>query len=59
MALGAGHLPTARAWKISSYVITSAGTSLESIWKNRGLMSEDIHVLFLSPLTSIHVNETR
>jgi hypothetical protein len=48
---------TARAWKISSYVMTSAWTSLETMWKNRGLMSKDIHMLFLCPLTSVNVKK--
>jgi hypothetical protein len=30
---------------------------LKSMWKNAGLMSNDIRVLFLSPLTSIHVKK--
>jgi hypothetical protein len=28
---------------------------LESMWKNKGLMSRGIHICFLFPLTSIHV----
>jgi hypothetical protein len=32
---------------------------LETMWKNRGLMFEDIHMLFLCPLTSIHVSKSR
>jgi hypothetical protein len=48
---------TARAWTISSYVMTSAWTSFEAMWKNRGLTSKDIRVLFLSPITSIHVQK--
>jgi hypothetical protein len=48
---------TAKAWKISLYVTTSAWISLETMWKNKGLMSNDICVLFLSPLTSSHVKK--
>jgi hypothetical protein len=48
---------TAGTWKISWYIMTSAWTSLETTWKNRGLMPRDICVLFLSPLTSIHVKQ--
>jgi hypothetical protein len=33
---------TARVWKISSYVLISAWTSLGSNWKNRGLMYKHI-----------------
>jgi hypothetical protein len=43
---------TTRAWKISWYIMTGAWTSLGAMWKNRGLMSKHIHVLFLSPFTS-------
>jgi hypothetical protein len=46
---------TDRAWKISSYTLWSAWTILEIMWKIKGLMSKDIRVLFLSPLTSIHL----
>jgi hypothetical protein len=48
---------TARAWKISSHIMSSAWTSLETTWKNRGMMSKDIRVLFLFPLTSVHVKK--
>jgi hypothetical protein len=46
---------TARAWKISSCIITSTLTSLGTTSKNRGLKSKHIHVLSLFPLTSIHL----
>jgi hypothetical protein len=42
--------PTARAWKISSYVMKSAWKSLETAWKNRGSRRANTHVL----LASIH-----
>jgi hypothetical protein len=32
---------------------------LETMWKNRRLMSKDICVLFLSPFTSIHLKKQR
>jgi hypothetical protein len=47
----------ARAWKISSYVVTVAWTSLGTVWKNRGLMSKHIRVLFLCPLISIQLKK--
>jgi hypothetical protein len=37
--------------------MTSASTSLESMWKNRGLMPKDICVLFFSPLASTYVKK--
>jgi hypothetical protein len=46
---------TARAWKNSSYITKSAWTSLEIMWKNRELMSEDIRMFFLCPFTCIHL----
>jgi hypothetical protein len=30
---------------------------LETMWNNRELMSEDTHMLFLSPFTSIHIRK--
>jgi hypothetical protein len=29
------------------------------MWKSRGLLFKDIHMLFLSPLTSIHLKKNR
>jgi hypothetical protein len=43
---------TARAWKISLYVMTSTWTSLETMWKNKGLMSKNVCMLSLSHLHS-------
>jgi hypothetical protein len=42
--------------KISTY-ITSTWTSLGTTWKNKGLMSKHIRVLFLSPLTFTHLKK--
>jgi hypothetical protein len=58
MASGAGRLLLLPGLvKISSYIMTSARTSLEAPWKNRGLVSKDIRMLFLSPFTYVHVKK--
>jgi hypothetical protein len=45
---GSGTSPSAtRAWKTSSYVMTSDWTSVGTIWKNRALMFKHTRILFL------------
>jgi hypothetical protein len=39
--------------------MASGSSSLETMWKNGGLVFEDIRMFFLCPLTSIHVKEDR
>jgi hypothetical protein len=57
IASGAGCLLLLPGLEKCQRVMTSAWTGLETMWKNRGLMSKDIRMLFLSPLTSIHVKK--
>jgi hypothetical protein len=45
---------TASDWKISLYVLTSALTNLETMWKNRGLMSKHMCAFLASTYLHSH-----